>query len=149
MHRTNWARVPGVGRSRAESQEQMRAGMSPGGRKTGSSASKTYRSGSSAAADASSESRSSGPAVDLAPGSAIGPGADPASGPMVGPAADSAETPQVRTHSWRSQRPVTLRRYLMVPSTPPSLVKLASLLSSVRTGASSSRPTSDQVPEEM
>ena len=37
----------------------------------------------------------------------------------------------------------------MVPSTPASLVKSASRAASVSTGASSSRPTSDQVPEEM
>ena len=56
---------------------------------------------------------------------------------------------QARMHSCSSHRPITLRRYLTVPSTPASLVKLARLLSSVSTGASSSIPASDQVPEEM
>lgn len=37
----------------------------------------------------------------------------------------------------------------MVPSMPRSLVKLASREASVSTGASSSRPASDQVPQEM
>ncbi len=36
-----------------------------------------------------------------------------------------------------------------MPSTPSSLVKLSARLASVSTGASSSRPTSDQVPLEM
>ena len=36
-----------------------------------------------------------------------------------------------------------------MPSTPASLVKLAARLASVSTGASSSTPTSDQVPQEM
>lgn len=39
-----------------------------------------------------------------------------------------------------------LRRYRTVPSTPSSLVKLARLLASPRTGAGSSTPASDQVP---
>ena len=37
----------------------------------------------------------------------------------------------------------------MVPSTPVSLVKLATRLASVSTGWSSSTPTRDQVPHEM
>ena len=36
-----------------------------------------------------------------------------------------------------------------MPSTPPSFVKSARRASSVRTGSSSSSPTSDHVPEEM
>ena len=44
---------------------------------------------------------------------------------------------------------MTLWRNRTRPSTPPSLVKLASLLASVRTGRSSSRPTSPQVPQEI
>ena len=51
--------------------------------------------------------------------------------------------------SLSSHRPITLRRKRIVPSTPPSLVKLAARLSSVSTGRSSSTPTSDQVPDEM
>ena len=39
--------------------------------------------------------------------------------------------------------------YLTVPSMPVSLVKLAARLAVVSTGASSSIPASDQVPEEM
>ncbi|CAM5473998.1 hypothetical protein SHIRM173S_04907 [Streptomyces hirsutus] len=57
--------------------------------------------------------------------------------------------PQARTHSWSSHRPMMLRRYRTVPSSPSSLVKLAARLSSVRTGASSSRPARDQVPVQM
>ena len=56
---------------------------------------------------------------------------------------------QVRSDSCSSHSPITLRRYRTVPSTPPSLVKFAARLSSVSTGASSSTPTSDQVPQEM
>ena len=37
----------------------------------------------------------------------------------------------------------------MVPSIPASLVKFAARLASVSTGADSSIPTRDQVPEEM
>ncbi len=54
-----------------------------------------------------------------------------------------------RCDSWSSHRPVTLRRYRMVASTPPSLVKLASRLASVRIGARVSTPTRDHVPDEM
>ena len=44
---------------------------------------------------------------------------------------------------------MTLCRYRMRPSTPPSLVKFAVRLASVSTGRSSSTPTSDHVPQEM
>ena len=44
---------------------------------------------------------------------------------------------------------MTLRRKRTVPSTPSSLVKLAARAASVVTGAASSTPTSDQVPQEM
>ena len=37
----------------------------------------------------------------------------------------------------------------MVPSTPPSLVKFARRLASVRIGEGASTPTSDHVPDEM
>ena len=57
-------------------------------------------------------------------------------------------SPQVRRVSLSSQVPITLVRNRIVPSTPPSLVKLASRASSVSTGASSSRPASAQVPRE-
>ncbi len=58
-------------------------------------------------------------------------------------------SPQARTHSWSSHSPMMLRRYRTVPSSPSSLVKLAARLSSVSTGAVSSRPASDQVPVQM
>ena len=54
--------------------------------------------------------------------------------------------PRSRIDSCSSHRPMTLRRKRIVPSTPPSLVKFAARASSVSTGASSSTPTSDQVP---
>ena len=56
---------------------------------------------------------------------------------------------QVRRDSWSSHSPVTLRRNRIVPSTPPSLVKFACRLASVRIGAAVSTPTSDHVPDEM
>ena len=56
---------------------------------------------------------------------------------------------QPRIVSLSTHRPITLRRKRMVASTPPSLVKFAARASSLSTGWSSSRPTSDQVPEEM
>ena len=52
-------------------------------------------------------------------------------------------------HSESTQRPITFLRKRTVPSTPPSFVKSASRASSLSTGASSSSPTSDQVPDEM
>ena len=48
-----------------------------------------------------------------------------------------------------THRPITFLRKRIVPSTPPSLVKSANRAASVSTGSSSSRPTNDQVPEEM
>ena len=57
-------------------------------------------------------------------------------------------SPQVRNVSLSSQVPITLVRKRIVPSTPPSLVKLASRASSVSTGMSSSRPARAQVPSE-
>ena len=60
----------------------------------------------------------------------------------------SGGEPQARTDSCSSHRPLTLRRYLMVPSMPASLVKFATRLASVSTGPDSSMPTSDHVPEE-
>ena len=43
---------------------------------------------------------------------------------------------------------MTLRSSRIVPSTPRSLVRLNSLACGVSTGSSSSRPSSDHVPEE-
>ena len=54
--------------------------------------------------------------------------------------------PRCAWHSCSSQSPPTLRRNLVRPPTPPSLVKFASRLASVTIGSSSSRPTSDHVP---
>jgi hypothetical protein len=119
MHRTISAGPDGDGSPRSDSHETIRAGMSPGGRNTGSSASMTNRSGGTEPAAASSDS------------------------------SDPAAEPQHRTHSCSSHSPVTLRRYLTVPSIPASLVKLASRLASDSTGAVSSSPASDHVPEEM
>jgi len=56
--------------------------------------------------------------------------------------------PDARMNSRSGHRPMTLRRYRIVPSTPPSLVKFARRLSSVRIGLSSSTPTRAHVPQE-
>ena len=64
----------------------------------------------------------------------------------------TAGTPPVchsRRHSLSSHSPVTFRRNRVVPSIPVSFVKFAAIAASVRTGAASSRPTRDQVPQEM
>ena len=53
-----------------------------------------------------------------------------------------------RRHSCTSHRPITLRSSRIVPSTPRSLVRLYSRAGAVSTGSSSSRPSSDHVPEE-
>ena len=98
------------------------AGMSPGGRKSASSTSMTGPAGRQRCRPARSALR----------------------GRPASPASD-----HVRTDSDSSHSPMTLRRYRMRPSTPPSFVKLARRLSSVSTGCSSSTPTSDQVPQEM
>ena len=69
--------------------------------------------------------------------------------PQPASSAGQVRPPHSRTHSVSTHSPITLRRKRIVPSTPASLVKSASRASSVSTGASSSSPTSDQVPEEM
>ena len=63
----------------------------------------------------------------------------------------SGEPParQARRHSCSSHSPVPLRRNRTVPATPASLVNPASRAAAVVIGAGSSRPTSDQVPQEM
>ena len=99
----------------------IRAGMSPGGRNVGPSTSTTVVSAGTRAAAASRSGRSAGSPASF----------------------------QVRIDSWSTHRPMTLRRYRTVPSTPASLVKLAARLASVSTGWSSSSPTSDHVPQEM
>ncbi len=117
MQRTVPAGPSGAASPRPASHEVILAGMSPGGRNTGSSGSITNVSGGIRAASPSSES--------------------------------SEDPGQWRRLSCSSHSPVTLRRYLIVPSMPVSLVKLAARLAWVSTGASSSIPASDQVPEEM
>ena len=72
-----------------------------------------------------------------------------AAAPASSDSSEPAAGPQCRWHSCSSHRPLTLRRYRMVPSIPASLVKFAARLASVSTGAGSSIPTRDQVPEEM
>ena len=62
---------------------------------------------------------------------------------------DTPRSVHVLMDSVRTHRPVTFLRNRIVPSTPPSLVKSANRAASVSTGASSSSPTNDQVPEEM
>ena len=52
-----------------------------------------------------------------------------------------------RRLSWTSQRPTTLRSRRTVPPTPPSLVRFAARVTAVITGAGTSRPMSDHVPE--
>ena len=55
-----------------------------------------------------------------------------------------------RRHSWTSHRPMTFFRSRVVPPKPRSFVRFAAArLLARRTGASSSTPTSDQVPLEM
>ena len=63
--------------------------------------------------------------------------------------APRSSRPHARRVSLSSQVPITLVRNRIVPSTPPSLVKLAARAASVSTGASSSSPTRPQVPREM
>ena len=55
----------------------------------------------------------------------------------------------LRLHSWMSQSPMMFFRNLVVPSMPPSLVKLSALTSSETRGTGLSIPISDQVPELM
>ena len=118
--RTTSAGDPGTRRPAARQARRIRSGMSPGAMNASSSTS--------------------------------------ISGPPAGSAAACVEQrlqlrrlaalAQSRSDSDSSHSPPTLRRNRMRPSTPPSLVKFAARLASVSTGASSSSPTSDQVPEE-
>ena len=95
--------------------------MSPGGRNRGSCTSKTGTGAVTAAASASS----------------------------VASGADCPVRSQPRIVSLSSHSPITLVRKRTRPSTPPSLVKLASRAASVSTGAGSSTPTRPHVPQEM
>ncbi len=118
--RTISARVEGSGCSEAQQAVASRAGMSPGASRSGESMSTTGRKAGAWAAWSSRAVRST---------------ADP--------------TPdQVRQTSESTQSPITLRKKRIVPSTPASLVKFACRAASLSTGASSSRPTNDQVPDE-
>src|SRR4051812_1737675 len=56
---------------------------------------------------------------------------------------------QARRHSCRTQRPGMFLRKRMVPATPTSFVKFAARECSLMTGAGSSTPMRDQVPELM
>ena len=98
----------------------IRAGMSPGGRNRGSSHVEDRHRPADAAAAGAQQS----PARSVSP--------------QV--AQRLAEQPQAHHVAAGSGR---------VPSTPPSLVKFGGPASSVSTGASSSTPTSAQVPQEM
>ena len=107
MHRTSASRVVGAAAGRwPRHAASIRPGMSPGGRNVGSFGSMVGPPAARAAAPARRASRSDG----------------------------SPASAQVRSDSWRSHRPMTLRRNRTRPSTPRSLVKLARRLSSVRIG---------------
>ena len=69
-------------------------------------------------------------------GSTIGPaaGRSAAAASQVIEVRRFARVAHVRMDSWRSHRPMTLRRKRTLPSTPRSLVKFAARLASVRTG---------------
>ncbi|MEG8035555.1 hypothetical protein QP157_09540 [Sphingomonas sp. LR61] len=121
IERTNSARDAGALSPWSPHQAAMRAGMSPGAVNDSSAGSKTGTGAVTAAAEASRASRS-----------------------MLAPSRS-----QVRTLSDSNHSPDTFFRNRTRPSTPPSLVQFASRAASDRTGASSSTPTSDQVPEEM
>jgi hypothetical protein len=121
MQRTVSAGLLGVGLPVLRHAPAILAGMSPGGKKIGSSGSTTAVNGATPVASASSDDTS-----------------------VVTPAAA-----QARCDSWSNHRPMMFRRNRMVPSTPPSLVKFANRASSLSTGSDSSTPTSDQVPHEM
>ena len=120
MQRTVSAWPRGTGWPVSRHSAAIRAGTSPGGRNRGSSQSTTAVNAGTRAAAASSAGRSAG----------------------------SPAAAHVRIDSDSSHRPITLRRWRTVPSTPSSLVNPATRAASVSTGASSSTPTSDQVPQE-
>ncbi len=96
------------------------AGRSPGRRKRSSSGSmKAVNAGAASARAASS--------------SYVG----------ASPAGQSA-----RRHSCTSQSPMTLRSRRIVPATPPSFVRLAARVTPDTTGAATSSPISDHVPDD-
>ena len=99
---------------------RTRAGMSPGRRKRSSSGSmKAVKAGAASASAASVLVRGS-----------------------------VAAGHRARRLSWTSQSPITLRSRRIVPATPPSLVRLAARVTSDTTGAATSSPISDHVPDE-
>ena len=121
MHRTSADRFPGTGWPAARSSAAIRAGMSPGAMNAGESGSYDGAAG---------RQRSGGLEQRL----------------------ERLGRPRPLPRPKRllsSHRPVTLRWNRLVPSTPPSFVKSAARLASVRIGAADSTPTSDQVPLEM
>ena len=127
MHRVIATGVRGIGSPASCASSWIRAGMLmvdrvPGASSRRSSMSTTVRSGGASSAPANRTGRV---------------------------ASRIRRSAQVRTDSDSTQRPITFLRNRIVPSIPASLVKPASRASSVSTGISSSRPTSDQVPEEM
>src|SRR5262249_20221258 len=96
-----------------------RAGISPGARKlTSSGSTKDTKGGAASALLVSSSYDSSCPVRD-----------------------------QVRRHSWTSHRPMMFFNRRVVPRTPPSLVKLYLIVSTLITGRATSTPRSDHVPE--
>ena len=97
----------------------MRAGMSPGVRKSGASTSMMRENGGAAAAMSTISSQES----------------------------NWPSAAHVRRHSWTSQRPVMFFSKRIVPQTPPSLVKLKRQAVSLMTGSGLSTPISDHVPE--
>ena len=123
MQRTTaaWVRGNGSSPSIRRAAVLTRSAIRPGARNCSSVGSMRKRSAGDCAAAASRSSRST-----CAPSSS-----------------------HCRMDSLTSHIPETFLRNRTVPSTPPSLVKPARRASSVATAAGSSRPISDQVPEEM
>ena len=89
--------------------------------------------------------RSRGSSMSTTERSGLPPRPRASSVDQVGAAARRSSA-QARSDSYSSHRPITFLRKRIVPSTPPSLVKLARRAASVSTGSSSSSPTSDHVP---
>src|ERR671931_1588507 len=54
---------------------------------------------------------------------------------------------QLLRHAWSNHRPLMFLSSRVVPQTPPSLVKFSSRARGVTTGAETSVPSRDQVPE--
>ena len=97
----------------------MRAGMSPGARKSAASTSMNAVNAGAAAASATMSSQD-----ECVPSCS-----------------------QVRRHSWMTHSPVMFFSRRIVSQTPPSLVTLSASAVSLTTGCGLSTPISDQVPE--